>query len=175
MSFLCYLYTKTPSPLFSTRSVSLPLLYSTVLTSPFRFSMVSHLFVVRSRILLKSLPHISFTQAHFVPSNWKHNHLLYFYLSTLILFNLGPDLVSSQKNPSKTIIPSGRPQGNATHRVYSIVSPEITLWVAAKLRCLQPGNEWRSVGVTCNIYLFSLASYYNNDSIHACGIPDLTS
>jgi hypothetical protein len=46
------------------------------------------------------------------------------------------DLISSQQNPSKTIDPSGRPEGNATHRVNCTVSLEITLWVDAILRCL---------------------------------------
>jgi hypothetical protein len=45
-------------------------------------------------------------------------------------------------NPSKTIVPLGKPEGNTLHRVYYAVSPEIVLWVNTMLKCLQYGNEW---------------------------------
>jgi hypothetical protein len=71
--------------------------------------------------------------------------------------------------------PFGRPEGNTTHKVYYIVSLEITLWVAAILMCFPRENEWRFVVVLCNLYSFSITSNYNNHSIHSCGILDLTS
>jgi hypothetical protein len=87
----------------------------------------------------------------------------------------GSNLIISQQNPSKTIDPSGRPKGNTTHRVYCAISHEITVWVAAILRCLQPRSEWISSVVLYNIYSFILTYNCSSHSIHACGIPDLTS
>jgi hypothetical protein len=57
------------------------------------------------------------------------------YFDSILLSQIDPgsDLISSQQNPFKTIIPSGRPEGNATHKAYYRVSPEISLWVAAIL------------------------------------------
>ena len=83
--------------------------------------------------------------------------------------------MTSQQNPFKTIDPSRISEGNAAHRMYCAVSLEIAIWVAAILRCFQPGNEWIYVVVSCNLYLFSLTFDYNSHYIHACEIPDLTS
>jgi len=72
--------------------------------------------------------------------------------------DLGLDLISSQKNPFKTIGHSGTPEGNATHRLCYTVSPDIAQWVAAIIKCLQPVNEWRFVVVLCDLYSFNLTS-----------------
>jgi hypothetical protein len=56
----------------------------------------------------------------------------------------GSDLNKLPTNPSKTIDPPGKPEGNTTHRVYYTVSPEIVLWVTAMLRCLHYRKEWGS-------------------------------
>jgi hypothetical protein len=56
----------------------------------------------------------------------------------------GSNLNRFKKKPSKIIIPPSKPEGNATHRVHSAVSHEISLWVAAIPRCLQSRNEWGS-------------------------------
>jgi hypothetical protein len=89
--------------------------------------------------------------------------ILLYQLSTMIFTLLpqidpGSDLRSFQQKPSKTIGPPRKPEGNAAHRVYCAVSPEIALWVAEILKCLQPGNEWRSVVILGDPYLFSLTS-----------------
>jgi hypothetical protein len=99
------------------------------------------------------------------------------YTNSILLSQIEPglDWISSQQNPFKNIVPSGRLEGNATQRVYCVVSPEIALWVVAILMCLQLDNERRSAVVLCNIYSFSITSNHNIHSIHACGIPDLTS
>jgi hypothetical protein len=58
-----------------------------------------------------------------------------------------------QQNPFKTISPSGKPEGNTTHRVHCAVSPEIVLLVVAMLKCLHPGNEWGSGIKLCDLHL----------------------
>jgi hypothetical protein len=56
--------------------------------------------------------------------------------------------------PSKTISPPRKPEGITVHGVHCAVSPEIILWVAAMIRLLHPGNEWRSGIEPCDlIYL----------------------
>jgi hypothetical protein len=78
--FLLSFYANSIS-FFSSISLSLPSLDSTVSTSPFRFSFSQRL-VVRSGIILMRLPQISYTQSHPVPTNRQRNHLLVFYSST---------------------------------------------------------------------------------------------
>jgi hypothetical protein len=43
-------------------------------------------------------------------------------------------LIRVPKEPSKTIGPPGKPEGNTTHRVHYAVSPEMDLWVTAMLK-----------------------------------------
>jgi len=50
--------------------------------------------------------------------------------------------------PSKTIVLLGKPEGNTIHRMYCPVSLEIVLWVAARLKYLQPRKESGSRIVT---------------------------
>jgi hypothetical protein len=75
--------------------------------------------------------------------------LLFDYSSStlLSLIDPGSELAISQQSPSKTIGPPIQPEGNAANWVYCVVSPVITPWVDAILRCLQPGNEWISLVV----------------------------
>jgi hypothetical protein len=54
--------------------------------------------------------------------------------------DLGSGPLGFQQNPFKTIIPSGKPEGNVVHRVHCALSLEIALLVAAMLKCLQPGK-----------------------------------
>jgi hypothetical protein len=57
----------------------------------------------------------------------------------------GSDLNKLPTNPSKTIGPPGKPEGNTTHRMCCAVSLEIVLGVTAMLICLQFRKEWGSV------------------------------
>jgi hypothetical protein len=54
---------------------------------------------------------------------------IYYDLTLLSQIEPSSYLTSFQQNPSKTISSPSKPEGNATHRVYYAVSPEITLWV----------------------------------------------
>jgi hypothetical protein len=101
--------------------------------------------------------------------------MVYFDSTLPSYIDPGSYLIISQQNPFKTIIPSGRLEDNASHRVYCVVSPKISLWVDVILRCFPLGNEWRYAVVLCNFYSFNLTSNYNSHCIHACGIPDLPS
>jgi hypothetical protein len=65
--------------------------------------------------------------------------------------DLGSYLNRFPTNPSKTINPLGKPEGNDVRSVHNIVSPEISLWVSAILKFLQYRNDWGYVVV---FYLF---------------------
>jgi len=75
---------------------------------------------------------------HSIPckSNRKRNHLLVITLSIYFLAEPGSDMNRFPTKSSKTISPHGKPEGNTTHKMYYAVSPEMVLWVAAKLKCL---------------------------------------
>jgi len=84
------------------------------------------------------------------------------------LVDLGLDLLWFQEKTSKTIIPRGKPEGDALHEVHCVVSPEIVLWVVATLRCLKPGNEWGFGIEPCDLYLIIITSIYYVIIMHAC-------
>jgi hypothetical protein len=122
---------------------SLPLWDSMVSTSPFIFAFF-HLLVIRSGLLLTRLPQISCAQSHCLPISRQQNHLLVFYsLLSIYHYRFTPvhNQEASQQNPLKTIDPPSYPEGNIVHGVHCAVSPEIALWVAAIIKCLQLGNE----------------------------------
>jgi hypothetical protein len=75
-------------------------------------------------------------------------------------FDPGLDMNRLPTNPSKTISPPGKLEGNIAHRVYCAVSPEIVLWVTTMLKFLQCGNEWGSGIVFCDLHLFHLLPIY---------------
>jgi hypothetical protein len=136
---------------------SMPFWDSMVSTSLFRFAF-SHLLVVRSGLLLTCLPQISCAQSHCLPISRQQNHLLVFYYLLFIYhykFTPVHNQEASQQNPLKTIDPPSYPEGNVEHRVHCAVSPEIALWVATILRCLQPGNE-RDMCLYVTTFIYSI-------------------
>jgi hypothetical protein len=91
-------------------------------------------------ILFMILSRIPLTQSCVVLAN---NITIFWLLISLPTYWADPglDLNKLPTNPSKTIDPSGNPEGNTTHKVYCAVSLEIVLWVAAMLRCLQSSKD----------------------------------
>jgi len=81
------------------------------------------------------------TQSYVVPANKRT--ICWLYLSVLTSWvDLGLDLNKFPTKPSKNINPPSELEGNDVRRVHNEVSPEITLWVNAMLKCLQYRNEW---------------------------------
>jgi hypothetical protein len=118
------------------------------------------------------LSRIPLTQSHVVSA--KNGTICWLLLSCYqYLANPGLDIPWFPTKPSKTIAPPRKPKGNTIHRVHCAVSPEIVLWVAATLRCLQPRNEWGFRIESCDIYLYTITSIYAKyyiSFIHACKI-----
>jgi hypothetical protein len=73
------------------------------------------------------LQQISFTQSHFVPTG----NITIFWLDSVLATIMGLNQVQVycgfHQNPSKTILPPGKPEGNTVHRIHYAVSPEIVL------------------------------------------------
>jgi hypothetical protein len=95
----------------------------------------------KNRFLTLNILQIPFTQSH---AFLVGNETIFWLLISLTTSWDGPisDLNMFPTKPSKTIGPPGKPEGNTTHRMYYVASPEIVLWVTAMLRCLQSRNEW---------------------------------